>query len=315
MDLINSLKNTARSVEKRVVSVATSKPVAQAVGFAQDTFQTSRREVTNVGKAIVGLPAAVGTWEKLGHAAVTGERTLLPGHLPAYTPLDPQALAAAVEAGKGQKARQPFLQDAGLNGYHEPVSIYLTGSQDQIRKLLERQGWTQNDPRSLKNYARQFLAVLTHYDKVADGPVSPMLLDGKEPEMAFSKNVDYNLGRDHMRVYKTGTDPKTGQDVWAIAASRDVAATVTLKKPETHGILPWKWDWQTPGFGHETDPNVDKERDLIMNDLLASGEVADFKAVEGVRKDVSNAKQPDGSYIANGKPTDGRVYKVALTSR
>jgi hypothetical protein len=314
MDLINDLKHTARGVERRVANVATSRPVAAVGGYVQDSFESSTREAHNVAKAVVGLPAAFDTWKRLGHAAATGERTLLPGHLPAYDLPDPKVLEAARAAGAGKRVEQPFLQDdAAGNGANEPVTLYVTGSKDDLVRALKRQGWTQNHARSLKNYARQFLAVLTHYDRVSDGPVSKMYLYGHTEDMAFSKNVDYNLGRDHMRLYKKGVDPVTGQDVWAIAATRDVAASVTLKRPERHGILPWNWDWKAPGFGHETDQRIDNERDLIMHDLLASGQVADFQAVDGVRKKgVQNEKQPDGSWITNGYPTDGKVYQVTL---
>jgi hypothetical protein len=313
MDLIKDIRNTARGVEKRVVKVATSAPVDAVTGFAQDTFETTVHQAVNVGKAAKGLPAAIGTWKQVGQAIQSGDRTLLQGHMPAYPSIDADQLAAAREAGKGKRAEQPFLQDdAQGNGANEPVTLYVTGSKADLKKALERQGWTQNKGRTIKNYARQFLAVLTHYDKVSDGPVSSMYMYGRTEDMAFSKNVDYNLGRDHMRVYKKGTDPKTGQDVWAIAATRDVAASVTIHKPERHGVLPWKWEWKSPGFGHETDKHIDRERDLIMHDLLASGQVQDFQAVDGVRKGAPNQKQADGSWITNGYPTDGQVYQVRL---
>ncbi|MDB5101910.1 MAG: hypothetical protein JWM80_6331 [Cyanobacteria bacterium RYN_339] len=313
MTFINDLKHTARGVEKRVANVAQAVPVQAVTGFVQDTFEGGVHQARNVGKAVQHVPETVDTWKRLAGAVVSGDRTLLPGHMPAYPTLDATQLDAAKAAGAGKRVEQPFLQDdKDGNGANEPVTLYLTGSKADVVKALVKQGWVQNNGRSIKNYARQFLAVLTHYDKVSNGPVSSMFLYGRSEDMAFSKNVDYNLGRDHMRLYKKGVDPKTGQDVWAVAATRDVAASVTLHKPEHTGPMPWDWKVATPGFGHQTDEHIDRERDLIMHDLLASGQVKDFQAVNGVPKGAPSQKQPDGSYVTNGYPTDGKVYQVAV---
>jgi hypothetical protein len=162
------------------------------------------------------------------------------------------------------------------------------------------------------SHAKQFLAAVTRFDRVTEGPVSSMYLDGKLPVMVFSKNSDYNLARDHMRVYALGKDPATGKERWGIAATRDTAATVTLKKPVHDGPMPWDWSMETPGFGHETDHDLDGERDLIMSDLLATRRVKGWAAVEGVAPGAKVEKLAGGKQKLNQYVTDGRVYEVTL---
>jgi hypothetical protein len=140
-----------------------------------------------------------------------------------------------------------------------------------------------------------------------------MFLNGQSETMAFNKNNDHTLARDHMRVYYEGKDPQTGQDLWAIASTRDVAATVTFHPIEKNGFWPWQWHFVPPSFGHETDGYVDGERDLIMNDLLSTGHVTNWMAVNGQRpQGYAGSRQPDGLLKVGRYTTDGQVYQVDL---
>jgi hypothetical protein len=122
------------------------------------------------------------------------------------------------------------------------------------------------------------------------------------------------MGRDHMRIYNQGKDPQTGEDVWAVASTRDIAMTLTFRHPiKNESVLPWKWTWPTPGFGHETDHAIDGERDLIMNDLLKSGMVREWTTVDGqVPAGISKSRLPDGKYQVSKYTTDGKMYELRL---
>jgi hypothetical protein len=320
MSIVDDVKGTARGVRNTAVGavkgVAKAAPVDAVSTFVSDEFVHAKNAANRVVDTVSNLPDSWKTWKLVYHAVTTGERTLLPGHTRPYTTLDPAKLSLAQARGAGQRVEQPYLQDdAKGNGANEPATLFVTGSKEDLVRALERQGWVQNSPRSIGNYARQFLSAMFRYDSVSDGPVSEMYLYGKLEDMAFSKNVDYNLARDHMRVYKKGKDPVSGKDVWAIAATRDTAATVDIKMPTITSPLPWKWDWKTPGFGHEIDKAIDGERDMIMADLLASGLVTDWKAVDGVRKGLPEKQLADGRLQLGEYTSDGKVYLVDLQPR
>lgn len=305
-----------RSAVKAVEATA-SAPVAtvgrDVLSLGREALGEAGDVARSVGNAVKHVPDAIPTWKRIAHAARTGERTLLPGHMPAYPKLDAAALDAASARGAGRTREMGFIRGEKTGGKaHEPVNLVVTGSRDHLVRALRSQGWIENDDNAAINYVKQGLAVLTRYDRVTEGPVSSMYLDGKLPALAMSKNSDYNLARDHMRVYHLGTDPATGKDRWGIAATRDTAATVTLEKPEREGFWPWQWKMETPRFGHETDHDLDGERDLIMHDLLGSKQVADWAAVRGTAPGAKIAKAEDGRYHLNQYVTDGRVYEVAL---
>lgn len=293
---LNGLRQRAGTVVRGAVNLG-----KEAVGEAADAGRT----VANVVKHV---PDTVDTWKGLAHAARTGERTRLPGEMPAYVPLPAAAKAGAVARGQGRTLPQGFLENAKAGGSkHEPVTLMVTGSKQQLAAALRKSGWVEAAPSTPGNYIKQALAVITRFDRVTEGPVSNMYLDGKLPDLVFSKNSDFNLARDHMRVYQVGPDR------WAIAATRDTAATVTLPHPEKTGKLPWDLKFKTPGFGHETDPDLDGERDLIMNDLLASGLTQDWAAVNATRPaDRKVGRAPDGRLTVDKYTTDGRIYDVKL---
>lgn len=284
--------------------------LASKVSFADEALG----EVADAGRSVANVvrhvPECVPTWKLIGHAIRSGERTLLPGTMPAYEKVDPAALQGAVARGQGRTYTQGLLTSAS-GSKHEPINLVVTGSKADLARALRSRGWVENDAAKPLNYLKQFLAAVTRYDRVTEGPMSNMYLDGKLPTMAFSKNSDYNLARDHMRIYHLGKDA-AGQDRWGIAATRDTAATITVKKPEREGFWPWQWKMETPGFGHVTDHDLDGERDLIMHDLLGSKQVADWAAVRGVAPGATVGKAPDGRQTLNKYTTDGRVYEVTL---
>ncbi len=276
----------------------------EALGEAADLGRS-------IGNTVRHLPECVPTWRLIAQALRTGEHTKLPGRMPAYAKVEPAALTAAVARGEGRTFTQALLTSKS-GSKHEPINLVVTGSKADLARALRSQGWIENDASTPLNYVKQFLAAVTRYDRVTEGPVSAMYIDGKLPALAFSKNSDYNLARDHMRIFHLGQDPATGQDRWGIAATRDTAATLTIKKPVREGTWPWQWQMETPRFGHVTDHDLDGERDLIMHDLLGSKQVKDWAAVRGVAPGAKVSQAADGRLHLNKYTTDGRVYEVTL---
>jgi hypothetical protein len=85
-----------------------------------------------------------------------------------------------------------------------------------------------------------------------------------------------------------------------------------VPRPTFEGFFP---DFHAPRLGHRTDVAIDRERDLIMHDLLASGLVKTWAAVEGARNGMAEKTLPDGQVQLGKRVTDGLVYEVALGAR
>ncbi|HEY9721913.1 MAG TPA: LssY C-terminal domain-containing protein [Oscillatoriaceae cyanobacterium] len=290
-----------------VTNTVTPKSAAQAVP------PPAPPKSAPVAPAPAGL---LSTWKLFAHALVSGQNVHVPGALPPFPTLDPTQLARAQAAGRGRTVAQPLLSpDAASTSFHDPVNFVIRGSKDDLVKALEGQGWSLSASRSPWNFIKMGLSVLFHLGHDPGAPVSAQYLNGQVETMAFNKNVDYNRGRDHLRVFSLGKDPKTGQDMWAVAAVRDDALSITFPHPDTHGkIWPWEWTWHKPMLSHASDSDIDGERDLVMQDLLRSGLVQNWAAVDGKPPAVAQ-KTPlgDGRYkLLNRYPTDGQVYEVNL---
>ncbi len=159
---------------------------------------------------------------------------------------------------------QPVLQDPN-GGRHEPISLIYTGSLDKLMKTLASQGWTQ--PGKI--------------------PISTMTVDGKPQVAALQKNAQLDgLSRDHLRIFDLGNGR------WGIAATRDTQPFVRV---HDDGSLT---------AGHDTDPDIDGERDLVMNDILSASPVAQktWRVQQG---------QPQVP-LSSGYQTDGQVYSFSL---
>lgn len=232
-------------------------------------------------------------WAWVGKAIAHGTADL-PGRLPAYTALDPKQLAAAIARGQGQTATQPLTSGTASGPADaDPVNLVVTGSLDDLTAALKRAGWTQTDEHSLKSNVKLGLSALFRLNDYPAGPVSDQFLDGKRHVLAFTKNVDHNWARDHLRIYAMG-DGK-----WAIAATRDTALHLDRRN--------------LADIGHNTDAAIDPERDMVMQDLLSANAVASWDAVDGRRPAGVSLPTPGGFKVADRFLTDGRVFRVTLS--
>lgn len=247
------------------------------------------------------------TWKTLISAARSGERTLMPGNLPAYPTLDADRVAAATAKGEGRTLRLSAIASGPPTPhYSEPASFLVHADKATLVKAFKAAGWTQAHARSAWNYIKMGGSVVTRLWDEEAAPVSAMYLDGKVETLAFETNSDYVLARDHFRAYDLGND------TFAIAASRDLAATVTFHHPTKAADSRWKINWQAPSFGHHTDDVVDGERALVMQSLLDAQQVKDWAIVKGApAAGVPFTKVGDqlkvGHYL-----TDGQVYELWL---
>jgi hypothetical protein len=301
-----------QQVVETAVDVAKAAPgIAKAVG--EETFNTAKYLADN--------PPNLGQLKRttltIGKAILTGEEQVMVGKMPAYDRPAKDQLDAAIKRGEGRTRAQNFITGSSAKSINEPVSVVVKGSKEDLVKALESTGWRKAPGRDLSAYAAMGAKVLLGTERDTNGPMSPQHLHGKEETMAFNKNDDYNAGRDHMRIYHTGQDPRTGEDTWEIAATRDLTAKVTVPHPDVDAN-PFDGDgvsvkFESPNFTHTIDKEIDGERDLIMHDLLKSGLVKDWASVEGKRAGVAEAKLPDGRFkVDNDLTTDGRLYEVSL---
>lgn len=238
-----------------------------------------------------------------GVDAVVPQTVTLAPRLPGYQALAGSELAAAQARSGGLEVQQALIR--GADGRpHEPVSLLVSGPIDELGGALKKTGWVRAEAMGTGAAIRSALSILdrvtglSHVIPYNDtrSPVSPMLLDGHPFVAAFNKNNQNDEDRDHLRVFHTaGTDTAStapgGRPTWAIAATRDTGLHI---HPEA--LNGW----------HSVDRSIDRERDQVMANLLASGAVASWRVATGVMSAADRALV-DARYT-----TDHRVYVVEL---
>lgn len=320
-DAFNAVKNTVTKAPAAAVNAGEAvvdkagdvvDVAKQAPGVVKDTVEDAAR----YGKYVLDHPPDLGQIKRttiaFGKAVITGEKQAVTGNIKPYDRLDADEKTAAFARGQGKSVEQPYIAgDAAGTNKNEPINVIMTGSKQDVEAAFKKAGWLKAPGRNVSEYAEMGAKVLFGLEQNTNGPVSAAYVDGKSEAMAFNKNDDYNAARDHVRIYPLGKDAATGQERWGVAGTRDIAMTLSRPELEMDGIIP-KIS-KAPGFSHEIDKNIDGERDMIMANMLDTGMVDNWEAVDGKRSGAPETRQEDGMYaLPDGIMTDGKVYTLNL---
>ena len=157
-------------------------------------------------------------------------------------------------------ASEPF-QTAAQNPPRpsDITNLLIVATEDALRRAFTDAGWT--GAAALNPLSKlETLRALAEDRGYSEAPVSVLLLDGKPPDLVFEKLNNTFARRHHLRIWRR---PETvdGKPVWAVAATHDIGIDFS----ETD---------QT--FIHRIDPEIDLEREKVVNDLLFTGRTTAF---------------------------------------
>jgi hypothetical protein len=161
-------------------------------------------------------------------------------------------------------SREPFQTTAQRPpAPSDLTNLLLVATEDALRRAFTEAGWSgaaSVNPLS-KFETLRALAEDRGYD---EAPVSVLLLDGKPPDLVFEKTNDTFARRHHLRIWRR---PGTvgGKPVWAVAATHDTG--IDFSEADRT-------------FIHRIDPQIDREREKVVNDLLFTGRVKAFDLVD-----------------------------------
>ncbi len=172
------------------------------------------------------------------------------------------------------------------------VNLVYVGSRDAIARAFTAAGWMGSQPNSVRAGVKAIRAIAEEH-KLADAPMRMLLLDGYEPDLQLQKSLDTFAKRDHLRIWARHRE-LDGQQVWASAATRDMAAVFSMR--------PF-------GFTHQIQDDVDLERNQVVSDLAFTGCVDSVAYVS--RPDTVRTS---GEGFRKGISTDSRVAVIKLNS-
>jgi hypothetical protein len=170
------------------------------------------------------------------------------------------------------------------------TNVLFIGSHDQIVSAFDAAGWTQADSATMRGRIHWIRAVAElRGDSVA--PMSVLLLNGAEPDMAWQKGLNDVSKRHHIRLWRAAGTWR-GQEMWIGAATRDV------------DFAYW---WHGGSLSHKIEEDVDQERDKVAYDLA-------FSSCGDILNWTDRASVPRFTHNATGDPivTDGRLVVIEV---
>jgi hypothetical protein len=132
------------------------------------------------------------------------------------------------------------------------VNFLLIGSRAQVQKALEAADWQPVDPNVQDAITHALQDVLQHraYSQM---PMSQLYLFGRPQDMGYAQGIPLEVmqNRDHFRLWQAPWLTADGQTVWVGAGTHDTGFERDAGGQMTHSI----------------DPNVDNERENIVDSL------------------------------------------------
>lgn len=177
----------------------------------------------------------------------------------------------------------------------DPINLLFVGTESGLRRAFEKAGWHGAGPATpLHLLYGGFTSLFKRSYKT--GPFTPHFINIGMQDLSFQQTTKGNKfsQRHHIRVWRTRRQLPNEQWVWIAAASYDRSLRI--------GLLP-------PFLHHHIDPNLDKERDYIVAELIKVGNlVGDSYPLNAPVKPRKPRKN------ATGAPyfTDGQAVMVEI---
>ncbi|MDE3135528.1 MAG: LssY C-terminal domain-containing protein [Acidobacteriota bacterium] len=140
------------------------------------------------------------------------------------------------------------------------VNFLLIGSRAQVQKALEAADWQPVDA-SVQDAINHALQDVLQHRAYSQMPMSQLYLFGRPQDMGYAQGIPLEVmqNRDHFRLWQAPWLTSGGQTVWVGAGTHDTGFERDDAGQMTHSI----------------DPNVDNEREHIVDSLKQAGVVKD----------------------------------------
>jgi LssY C-terminus len=186
--------------------------------------------------------------------------------------------------------RQPLRVTTPKAELSDLTNILLAGTEEQIVSVFSGAGWVHAEPLSFRTKTKMFLAMIRR-KAYATGPVAPLLLEDRAPDLVFQKQLNTFAMRHHIRIWRM---PETleGAPVWLATATHDISIRFS----------PW-----TRIINHKVESDLDVEREKVVADLQFQGRVSSLSY-------VARPSAPQSLINATGDrlTTDGQIALMVL---
>ncbi len=174
----------------------------------------------------------------------------------------------------------------------DALNVGVEGERQDVVCALRAAGWRPADPVTLESSVVIAGSVLARR-AYPSAPVSALFWEGRKQDLAFEKPSGVSPSRrHHVRFWLALPQGDQGLPVWLGAATFDRSVGVSH---------------YTGQITHHIDADIDAERDLIIQDLVAAGRVSATYQVAGVGPTLI-------AHNGGGDPyfTDGEIVVARL---
>jgi hypothetical protein len=177
----------------------------------------------------------------------------------------------------------------------DPLNLAVIGSEEQLTKAMNAAGWQPADPITLASSLR-IVGDSVLKRPYADAPVSDLYLWGRKQDLAFEQPIgDDPRKRNHVRFWKSQEVGPLGNPMWF------GAATLDSKVGLSH---------TTGQVTHHISPDIDAERDKLIDDLTRAGVIGPIDWENGFQTELEGHNGGGDRY-----ETDGRLAIAVLSNR
>jgi undecaprenyl-diphosphatase len=201
-------------------------------------------------------------------------------------------VVTTMETGEAHFVKTASLYSEDLFGQKmEPISFVVVGDEKKLLSAFAAAGWSEAEKPNLSNFLKLSSAIAKNKN-YPTAPMTPAFYNSKTNDLGFEKSTDLNSARQrhHTRYWLTNYKIN-GESVFVATASFDQGV-------EIGPIL------QFPV--HRISPDIDAEREFVMNDLLKTGLILNYQKINLVGKTKGTNAAGDNF------TTDGQAYFIYL---
>jgi LssY C-terminus len=189
-----------------------------------------------------------------------------------------------------QNAPKTTTTPQGIPG--DPLNVGLIGTEEEIVGAMLEAGWDPADPVTLRSSFRIAKSVL--FDRpYTEAPISPLYLFGRKQDLAFQQAVgDSARKRHHVRFWRSVELGRKDAPLWIGSVTYDNSVGLSRR---------------TGQITHHIAPDIDAERDLLINELRKKNELIELYQVTGVGATLNGRNGGGDRYYTDGELTIGML--------
>jgi hypothetical protein len=171
----------------------------------------------------------------------------------------------------------------------DPINVCFIGSKAELIHAFTVAEWHPADAITWRTSLEIGESVI--FDRpYADAPVSTLLFDGRKQDLAFEKPAGESADRrHHVRIWQM-PDGDDGEPLWLCSASFDRSVGLSH---------------DTGQVTHHIGPDVDAERDFLIDDFERAGMLASHYQAPGIGATATGRNGGGDPYFTDGMATIG----------